>query len=149
MSETKPEDPVLESLLDEALDARALPGGMPDGLADRIADRSAPLVGRRSVLARIGPAQRAPIRAVAAVVLLAATIAIGLTAGYIVQTARNIHQVESGFAALDVEVSIDDLDRDLDVLAMMIDGFESDDWDPDASLDDDLQFESQINGATF
>ena len=104
-------DPRMEALLDEALSAESVPGGIPPGLAERIVQRTGETLAaaasdetgltptsarpgqpRRQptavgVLARIGPTQ---IRALAAAIVLAASIGVVIAAALIVRDARHM-----------------------------------------------------------
>ena len=90
-------DPRLEALLDEAL----RPEAPPPGLTGRIVARTAALLpsAHAGVLARIDHLYRWP-RAVAAAMVVAASLGIALSATQIVRAAHTLVAVDRGLAAL-------------------------------------------------
>jgi len=147
------DDQELEALLDEALSARSVPGGVPDDLTERIVAQTADRLQAQSsgVLARIGPAR---IRAVAAVLILAATIGIMVVVSGLSGPTDSLDpQIDQALAqTLSYEPVTDDIDREIQLLATAIDEFGSLNL-ADAtttSIDDDLaEFEAQYSGESL
>lgn len=147
-------DPHVDALLDEVLGPDATPGSVPGDLADRIVAQTVDrLPGRqRGVIARIGPHR---IRAVAAALIVAASIGIVLTGLSIFQeSSSNIRQ--DGYITLQKEFvkaletpPTHRLDQEIELLAMQIDQFGSaydgngDSWSLEDEIDEyEVQFGS-------
>ena len=135
-------DPQLEALLDEALSAESVSGGVPQGLAERISQRTSAalraaaneqagsaLTGDRSgqlrgkpaatgIIARIGPAR---VRALAASIVLAASIGVVIAATMIVRDAHNISTVGQDLRDLaQYEPPADPIGQELALLDMQL-----------------------------
>ena len=137
-------DPQMEALLDEALSAESVPGGIPEDLADRIVEmtsdslpgarRGADVADRRpGVIARIGPAR---IRALAAAIVLAASVGVVLLSVLIARDARDIAMVKIDVRAIDqYESPADPMSEELALIDMQIQLAMNDgDWSETASL---------------
>ena len=105
-------DAHLSALLDEALDARNIPGGVPEDLSSRICARTlSRLPGRRDVAGRIGPfAGGSWVAATAAVVALAIGAAIWVGSSQ-----------DPPASAPGLAVDSQSIEAELDLLALEID----------------------------
>ena len=122
-------DPQIEALLDEALSAESVPGGIPRGLAERIVEKTrdslpgahagVEMTGRRpGVIARIGPAR---IRAMAAAIVLAASVGVVLLSVLIARDAREIALVNNDVRAIEqYELPADPMSEELALIDMQI-----------------------------
>lgn len=141
-------DPRMESLLDEALSPQSVEGGVPSDLTDRIVSATTDRItaGRRGVLAKIGPPL---IRAFAATVIIASSVAIIHMLNGIVRNVDRIETIAESLAELQkYEYQPDSLDTQILQLAAQIDEFNSHDlWSANASssVQDLLDFEWQLD----
>lgn len=89
-------DPVLDSLLDEALSHEAIEGGVPAGLSDRVMQATADqlpsvlpsVLNTSPVIARIGSSRMLTLRRIAAVVILFAWVGATIIVVSIVRDAK-------------------------------------------------------------
>lgn len=141
-------DTALDALLDEAVTSGTPPVD-PD-LAERIYNQTLPMLGQRTVLARIGPTL---LRAAAAVAIIAGgLIAVTLMnqqdvaePPMVVVPEESIETPVPEFAAIEIEIVIEPgntlIDEQMDVLALRVDLASTDDtWG-----DDGLNTNDQIN----
>jgi hypothetical protein len=126
--DTPKTDPELDALLDEALSV-GTPPAHPD-LAQRIIKQTFPLLGQRSVLARIGPTVLRVAAAVAIVVGAAVAATIMSTNKTPVEDAPGAFaQIESGLQDINDSVELGNtlIDEQLDVLALRVELASADD----------------------
>ncbi len=138
-------DPKLDTLLDDALAPKSLPGGVPGDLADRIVSATADRVmGRHhGVLARIGPAR---IRAVAAAVIFAASVGIIVTLASIAHDVSNMHSLNQRIAQLpQAPLAADDLDVEIAMLSAEIEQYSNELWTADTSTHDNNLIDDEMN----
>lgn len=112
-----PTDPKLDALLDEALGGEQVPAGLSERIVAQTRDM---LPARRtSVIARIGPA---PVRAVAAAVILAATVGVVVVASGIVRDANQVTDARQQIVAMSTyEEPTVAIDTEIQMLSLEID----------------------------
>ena len=101
------------------------------------------------MLARIGPAI---IRAVAAVIVLAATIGVLATVTSIVHDAGQLRKLSVEWHEIvHTEQGIDSIDQEIQLLAMQIEQFDADQWEISvSSLKQDLhEFEMELDNSNL
>ena len=144
-------DPRFDRLLDEALSPQSLPGAVPKDLAKRIVARTVNrLPGRsRGVLARIGPAK---IRAIAAAIVVAASLGIIATLTGIFRDVHEIRGIERELSELaSFEQAVDPIDQEIQRPASQIEQLDNrDHWGANATwLEQEISdYESRFGGGS-
>lgn len=132
-------DPALDALLDEAVSAGTPP--VDPGLADRIYHQTLPMLGRRPVLARIGPTL---LRVAAAIAIIAGgLIAVTMMSPQqpteptlVVVPDESVETIAPELAAIDsaIEPGNTVIDEQMDLLALRVDLVSNEDTWGDDSL---------------
>lgn len=143
----EPPDPALERLLDAALGPDAIPGGVPADLVARITAATEERLPRRGgVLARI---DCRPVRALAASVVLAASIGIVLAVGAVLGDVQNLRAIDRELTALQQWAApFEEIDEEIQLVALQLDQLQDGaNWDGALALLDEqiTAFEVQFD----